>query len=459
MINRRYFAGLLVGGTAISALQPSFAAGYVTSSRKDEVSSLRAFAEMTHPRGWEAKSNIEWRRRWEQLKLSAESLSDGAYFVETRRALGWFEDGHTTVLPFEFTGGVPDVLKQGPFGLTLPLRARVFDDGAFIVSTANGAASIAGKRIDRIGALSADALIREVARDWPGSTAWAHRWAGFPFSRPALLQALGACSDPNVPISIDLADRRKVINQRISPVSNSGIEFQDMRRSTSRIERAATEAQSVNFVLPMPDAKTLYVKIDEMADVDRKSFESLTRDCIAAFADSEQERLVIDLRLNGGGNNFLAEPLRRIIASSRFNQSGKLYVLIGPRTFSAAQNFANRLERETFALFVGTPTGGRPNHFGDAASFVGSATGLTSIVSTIPWFDSYPLDKRHWIMPDLQVPELFADWQAGRDPALDLALSHKPDQLIDELNVDRIYYYNRKSQLVEWQPFWDKATP
>ena len=345
MINRRSFSGLLVGGAVVSAMQPARAVENVAGTRKDEVSTLRAFAEITHPRGWEAKSNAEWRRRWEQLEFSAATLSDGSYFVETLRALGWFEDGHTTVLPFEFTGGVPDVLKQGPFGLTLPFRVRVFDDGAFIVSTANGVASIAGRRIDRIGTLAAAALIREVARDWPGSSAWAHRWAGYPFSRPALLQALGACSDPSVPISIDLADRGNVINQRISPVRNSGIEFQDMRRSMSRIERAAAEARSVNFVLPMPDAKTLYVKIDEMADIDGKSFEALTRDCIAVFADTTLERLVVDLRLNGGGNNFLGEPLRRIIAHSRFNQPGKLYVLIGPRTFSAAQNFANRLEQ------------------------------------------------------------------------------------------------------------------
>jgi hypothetical protein len=36
--------------------------------------------------------------------------------------------------------------------------------------------------------------------------------------------------------------------------------------------------------------------------------------------------------------------------------------LTSPQTFSAAMNFATRLERETDALFVGEPTGGAPNH-------------------------------------------------------------------------------------------------
>jgi hypothetical protein len=214
------------------------------------------------------------------------------------------------------------------------------------------------------------------------------------------------------------------------------------------------DAKSINFVRPIPEAKVLYLKIDEMADVANKSFDTLTRDCVTAFADADYEKLIIDIRLNGGGDNYLGEPLRRIIASSRFNRTGRLYVLISPRTFSAAQNFANRLERETFATFVGTPTGSEPNFYGDAAVYAGKVTGLTSIISTMPWFDSYPQDKRHWIMPDLLVPDQFDNWRDGKDPALDLALRHKPEHIIDELSLDRTYYYARRSQTATWQPFW-----
>jgi hypothetical protein len=120
--------------------------------------------------------------------------------------------------------------------------------------------------------------------------------------------------------------------------------------------------------------------------------------------DPAPQRVVIDLRRNGGGNNFLLEALRKRIERSRFNRPGSLYVMISPRTFSAAQNAANRLERETFALFVGEPSGRAQNHFGDAQTTVGAATGITTHISTLPWFDSYPPDKRVWIMPDLPSP-------------------------------------------------------
>ncbi|MBK6490948.1 MAG: hypothetical protein IPF97_04295 [Sphingomonadales bacterium] len=82
---------------------------------------------------------------------------------------------------------------------------------------------------------------------------------------------------------------------------------------------------------------------------------------------------------------------------------GGLYLLIGPQTFSAAQNLANRLERETLAIFVGTPTGGAPNHYGDATLFVekpGSGHLTCRFV--------LPQDKR-LDLPDIIVPAFSTD--------------------------------------------------
>jgi hypothetical protein len=57
----------------------------------------------------------------------------------------------------------------------------------------------------------------------------------------------------------------------------------------------------------------------------------------------------------------LNRPLiHRLIRCDTINQWGKLFVVIGRRTFSAAMNLAVDLERHTRALFVGEPTGGAP---------------------------------------------------------------------------------------------------
>ena len=423
-------------------------------SRSAEVRALRLFAEHTHPRGREARDDATWQARWTKLQRNADRLSDGAYFVEARRALAWFEDGHTTVLPFEFIGKIPPAFAAGAFGLHLPWKVRVFDDGAYVTAIHPEHRPALGLRVKRVGMLDTRTLIGRFSDSWPGNRAWTQNWAGSLFAAPGQLQGLEALSNPAaiVPVIVSGPAEETAFGFLPGRAEPSGLVELD-RRKTVR-ETWAEDMKRGNYVKLLPDRRALYLSIDDMDDVEGMTFEQLTRDTFAAMDSGAADRLIIDLRRNGGGNNFFGEPLRKHIERSAFNQPGRLFVLIGPATFSAAQNFANRLERETFAIFVGSPTGLSPNHYGDAKIFTGAATGLTAMVSTLAWFDSYPQDKREWIMPDLLVPATFADWRAGRDPALESALSNKIVGLADDLSRDRIFYYARASQKKDWKPFW-----
>ncbi len=457
MLSRREATQLLVAAGLAGSAEVAVAADAALQrpSRRSEIAALRQFAQTKHPRRHEAAADPDWRARWDKLLAEADELGDGAYFVHARRALAWFKDGHTTILPFEFVGGVPAALANGPFSYNLPVRARVFHDGAWIVAAGADAKSLLGARITRIGKLTAAELIRALAEQWPGNDAWAHRWSAAPFASPAFLQGLGAIDDSAAPVPFEAQSGTKALKGSLEPTANAQSDLLQVTRKATEIEGWASSAASGNFVRALPDRQALYLSIDEMDDVEGKTFGAFTREAFAAMAAPGIERLVVDLRRNGGGNNYLAEPLRKRIGRSAFNRPGGLYVLIGPRTFSAAQNCVNRLERETFATFVGEPTGGAPNHYGDAAIFTGEITGISAIVSTLPWFDSYPQDTRPWILPDLPVNETFADWQAGRDIALQRALTHRNTAATDELGASRTFYFERESQKgKDWRPFW-----
>jgi hypothetical protein len=176
---------------------------------------------------------------------------------------------------------------------------------------------------------------------------------------------------------------------------------------------------------------------------------------LSGMRSKEVERVVVDLRRNGGGDNYLSEPLRHELARSRFNRPGGLYVLIGPKTFSAGQNLANRLERETLAIFVGEPTGSAPNLVGDPELLVGDVTGVTVMVAKTRWFDGGPDDRRRWIFPDIFTPSVAADWIEGKDRALSAALADTARGVDDFSGYAR--YFERDSQKVEWRPFWRSA--
>jgi hypothetical protein len=459
MWTRRNFFGLVASGALLplahaTATNAPATAPAPRNGRRAEAASFRAFAEATHPRGRDAAADRDWRQRWESFEQEAERLSDGTYFHRLRRCLGWFRDGHTTVLPFEFVGGVPPQLATGSFGLELPLRMRVFDDGIWIVAAGDEALPLLGGQLVKIGSRTPGELVRALAVDWPGNDAWAHRWSAGTLTSPAFLEALGAIDDPTAAIMLEATGRngervQASLRPRVLPGSPSSL----VERMRGQREDWAATAGRGNYVRMLHDG-VCYLSLDEMDDVEGETFEALTREIFGLLQRPDARRLVLDLRRNGGGNNFFGEALRKGIARSSCNRPGGLYVLIGPQTFSAAQNLANRLERETFAIFVGAPTGGAPNHYGDAKTHSGAVTGITAMISTLPWFDSYPQDQRPWILPDIPVADTFEDWRGGRDRALAVAREHQTDDAADELARDRVFYFRRASQLRTWSPFW-----
>jgi hypothetical protein len=123
----------------------------------------------------------------------------------------------------------------------------------------------------------------------------------------------------------------------------------------------------------------------------------------------------------------LNRPLvHHLIRSDRVNQWGKLFVITGRCTFSAAMNLAVDLERHTRALFVGEHTGARPNHYGENVEIVLPHSGLRCTASALWWQYSQPGDDRPWIAPDIAAPLWSKDYAANRDPALDAALRYQP---------------------------------
>jgi hypothetical protein len=212
------------------------------------------------------------------------------------------------------------------------------------------------------------------------------------------------------------------------------------------------EAGGRNTVRSLNDGRVALINLTDMGDVEGKPFADFRREIFAAIDDARTGRVIFDVRQNGGGNNFIGDRIRRHVQLSRLNRPGGIYVLTGPATFSAAQNFVTRMERETFAIFVGQPTGGRPNHFGDPENFSGAASGIVASVSKLRWQDMPPLDERIWTMPDIVTPDLLADHVARRDPALDAALGHAPGSELDERVL--LEPWARASQGQSWQPFW-----
>lgn len=172
------------------------------------------------------------------------------------------------------------------------------------------------------------------------------------------------------------------------------------------------------------------------------SVESMTGRVVEQFIEAYQSlekypNLIIDLRENTGGNSSLGEqitrylinePLRASVSHKRISPAkssyqGKLYVLIGVKTASAAESFALDLLESGNAILVGSPsagdTGNQPTNFktGFGISFR-IPTRRPAQVS----FKGFPMEGVG-IPPHHQIFQTAVDYLNGVDTVLEYVLN------------------------------------
>jgi hypothetical protein len=141
--------------------------------------------------------------------------------------------------------------------------------------------------------------------------------------------------------------------------------------------------------------------------------------------EKRPDKLVIDLRQNGGGDytvgeKCLIEPMRKMPA---INRRGHLFVLIGPYTFSAAMSNAAQFRSRTAALLVGEPIGERPNSYQEVRRMVLPNSHLGVRYSTR--YYKFVEGGDNEVRPDREVVTSWEAYKAGRDPVLEWVLRYR----------------------------------
>jgi len=140
----------------------------------------------------------------------------------------------------------------------------------------------------------------------------------------------------------------------------------------------------------------------------------------------QPEKVVADLRQNGGGDYTLGQklvidPIRNL---AEINRKGHLFVLIGPNTFSAGMANASQFRNETAGMLVGEPIGEKPNSFQEAREMRLPNSHLIARYSTQEY--KFAKGRENIIRPDKEIEREWNSYQAGRDPVLEWVLQYKP---------------------------------
>lgn len=338
---------------------------------------------------------------------------------------------------------------------SLPVRLWWFDDGLFVVSARADHAGLVGAKIERIGRASPEEALQRVSQFIPGNDA--HRKVeSTPFlTNPRALERAGISPGAET-VALTVRDRsgtRRQVELHADAEPARGNSWEVLLPEAMdapgrwvhvldalQVRPAAFRSETdLEYEWLSSEPRVLYLRSNRIYSVDEvrldlKLFEMTMKELV----DSAPQAVIVDLRYNMGGNYLntilFAQALPELVAAG-----GKVLVLTGPVTFSAALVTAAMLEMhgDERVLFVGEVMGDEPRFWAEGGLVQLPHSGIE--VRYSDYFHDWGNPCREaaclWatrifgpkrpisLAPDVRVPTTFADYARGADAVLTAALA------------------------------------
>jgi tetratricopeptide (TPR) repeat protein len=349
--------------------------------------------------------------------------------VGVMRLVASLGDGHTAI--------PPESLRAFGFHL-LPLRFYVYGDGLYLQAGDRQYQQGLGGKLVSIGEMSAADVYTKLraVTSHDNDLTIDGRLPGF-LVIPEVLAGLGVIENSAADVSVELERAGKDVRLQVKPIVAPPSES----ASVARVAYTSDWVDSSPADLPLwlrhadkpywfeylPDTKTLYVQYNQCTSDGADPMPAFADRLKAELRTRSPDRVILDLRQNSGGEGYWNKPLfLALLKSEQIDRKGKLFVLIGRDTFSAGSVLAIDFDRFSNAVFVGEPTGGAVQNFGNHDRVVLPNSGLFVMVATKYYQNDGPFDERPWIAPEIAAPLTQKAYEAGQDPALQAAIDYIP---------------------------------
>ena len=353
-------------------------------------------------------------------KIANQNLKSEEVITEYLKVLASIKDGHSS-----FTG------RKTSFAL-YPFKTYVFPEGVFITETLESQSDILGSKIIKIDGVP----IAKVLDLMRGVVPHCNE-QGFMFfldeylSLPVLLYGLGITKSANkITLTLQQINGQK-IQRQIEKVESEDDYIKKSRISLNSLDENILPYYRMNrdknyWFTYIHHLKTFYVGYNQVGNMNDEPIPQFIQRLEKEVNEKEVDKFILDIRNNGGGNNFLnVDFVKLLVNNQKINQSGKFFTIIGRNTFSAAIGLTGELENRTKTIFVGEPIGDAPLKPGDARFFTLPNTGLRLRLSSLFWISTHDFDKRLTISPTIPVTVSFKNYLAKKDPVMDSIFAYK----------------------------------
>lgn len=380
-----------------------------------------------HRNAFHRMKRDEFERAVKQLHDRIPSMTEDEILVGMMSIVAMIKDGHTNLVPRAF-------FRSGVY----PVKFYLFSDGLFVQKAAPEYSEMLGGRVVKIGNMSAEEAFKAASQ-----AAFADNEMGVKAITPVMLTVPEILAGfkinedkQKLNLVVEIAGRQKTFE--IRPTSTLDTLFQPPATWLDAVSKSNAplylkDSANLYWFEYAKDQKLVYLQHNGIANKEGEPVADFYKRVFAFVEANPVEKFILDLRFNGGGNNALNRQVVIDLIKSKINRRGKLFVIIGRGTFSAAQNLVNQIEKYTEAIFVGEPTAAHPNHYGDNRPFTLPNSKLTVRASTLWWQDLDPRDERFWTAPEIAADISSEDYRNGRDNALQAALEYAPGSALSEL--------------------------
>ena len=387
---------------------------------------LRTEMPARHANLFHAMSREQFDSALTSIDNRLPTLARNQVIVELEKLTAMIGDGHSNVGPWR-----DSVIAFR----TLPIALYWFDDGMIVRAADSAHANLLGARVVAINDVPIDSVIARIrpliSRD---NEMGIRAYTPFLMVMPEVLQATGVVHDMDrIPTTIELAGKRRTVTlvpAGLFPMLTGDADRSWVKRTgwvdardRQKDPLWLSDPTNLYWFRYLPDSRTLYLQINTIQQKPTDSLRRFMTRAIAAADSAGADKFVLDLRLNGGGNGDFNRSIFLPLIKSKYDAPGRLYVLTGRRTWSAAQMLVTEMQKYTNAIFAGEPTASKGNAYGDSYRIVMPNSRVTVRVSTLWWQYLDPRDTRTMIDPAIKASLTFADYATGRDPVMTAVIS------------------------------------